>query len=76
MRSFVRTHFPGLNAQLHSVPDTAAAQHRIEIWDSERVEKALEDAYARGGWRAWILEARRQMERERAIAQKMAESRR
>ncbi|KAF8699819.1 hypothetical protein RHS03_06820, partial [Rhizoctonia solani] len=72
MRSLVRSSFPELNATLHSVPDTAA-QGRIEVWDKERVEKALEEAYATGGVRAWIAEARIQLERERAVAQKFAE---
>ncbi|CAE6429954.1 unnamed protein product [Rhizoctonia solani] len=72
MRSLVRSSFPELNATLHGVPDTAA-QGRVEVWDKERVEKALEEAYATGGVRAWIAEARIQLERERAVAQKFAE---
>ncbi|CAE6422836.1 unnamed protein product [Rhizoctonia solani] len=72
MRSLVRSSFPGLHTTLHSVPDTAA-QGRVEVWDKERVEKALEEAYAKGGVRAWIGEARRQLERERAVAQRVAE---
>ncbi|KAH7345680.1 hypothetical protein B0J17DRAFT_46919 [Rhizoctonia solani] len=72
MRSFVRSSFPELHATLHSVPDTAA-QGRVEVWDKERVEKALEEAYEKGGVRAWMVEARRQLERERAVAQKVAE---
>ncbi|CAE6537877.1 unnamed protein product [Rhizoctonia solani] len=72
MRSLVRSSFPELHATLHSVPDTAA-QGRVEIWNKEQVEKALEEAYAKGGVRAWMSEARRQLERERAVAQRVAE---
>ncbi|KAG8731389.1 hypothetical protein FRC11_004309, partial [Ceratobasidium sp. 423] len=72
MRSFVRSSFPELNATLHSVPDTAA-QGRVEVWDKQRVDKVLEEAYEKGGVRAWMVEARRQLERERAVAQKVAE---
>ncbi|CAE6460686.1 unnamed protein product [Rhizoctonia solani] len=72
MRSFVRSSFPELNATLHSVPDTAA-QSRVEVWDKERVDQVLEEAYAKGGVRAWVVEARRQLERERAVAQRVAE---
>ncbi|KDN40234.1 hypothetical protein RSAG8_08297, partial [Rhizoctonia solani AG-8 WAC10335] len=72
MRSLVRSSFPGLHATLHSVPD-AAAQGRVEVWDTERVEKNLEEAYAKGGVRAWMGEARMQLERERAVAQRVAE---
>ncbi|CAE6443048.1 unnamed protein product [Rhizoctonia solani] len=72
MRSLVRSSFPELHTSLHSVPDTAV-QGRAEVWDKERVEKALEDAYAKGGVGAWFVEARKQLERERAVAQKIAE---
>ncbi|CUA77837.1 hypothetical protein RSOLAG22IIIB_06824 [Rhizoctonia solani] len=72
MRSLVRSSFPELHRTLHSVPDTAA-QGRVEVWDKEQLEKALEEAYAKGGARAWISEARRQLERERAVAQRVAE---
>ncbi|CAE6375191.1 unnamed protein product [Rhizoctonia solani] len=72
MRSLVRSSFPELHETLHSVPDTTV-QGRVEVWDKERVELALEQAYATGGVRAWIDEARRQLERERAVAQKVAE---
>ncbi|CAE6453013.1 unnamed protein product [Rhizoctonia solani] len=72
MRSLVRSSFPELHTTFHSVPDTAA-QGRVEVWDKERVENALEEAYAKGGVRAWIVEARRQLERERAVAQRVVE---
>ncbi|CUA77735.1 hypothetical protein RSOLAG22IIIB_06751 [Rhizoctonia solani] len=72
MRSLVHSSFPELHATLHSVPNTAA-QGRVEVWDKEQVEKALEEAYAKGGVRAWMSEARRQLERERAAAQRVAE---
>ncbi|CAE6416733.1 hypothetical protein ACGC1H_002235 [Rhizoctonia solani] len=72
MRSLVRSSFPALHETLHSVPDTAAQGH-VEVWDKERVEQALEEAYATGGVGAWIGEARRQLERERAVAQRVAE---
>ncbi|KAJ1302092.1 hypothetical protein OPQ81_000923 [Rhizoctonia solani] len=72
MRSLIRSSFPELHTTLHSVPDTAA-QGRIEVWSKERVEQALEEAYEKGGIKAWIVEARRQLERERAVAQKIAE---
>ncbi|CUA77733.1 hypothetical protein RSOLAG22IIIB_06749 [Rhizoctonia solani] len=72
MRSLVRSSFPELHGALHSVPDTGA-QGRVEVWDKEQTEKALEEAYAKGGVRAWVSEARRQLERERAVAQRIAE---
>ncbi|EUC60966.1 transmembrane protein, putative, partial [Rhizoctonia solani AG-3 Rhs1AP] len=72
MRSLVRSSFPELHETLHSVPDTTV-QGRVEVWGKERVEQALEEAYATGGVQAWIDEARRQLERERAVAQKVAE---
>jgi len=71
MRSIIRTSFPELHAQLHSVSDTAAAQYRTEIWDQGRVEQALEEALEKGGWRGWMEEARKQLERERAVRQRM-----
>ncbi|KAG8736024.1 hypothetical protein FRC10_009874 [Ceratobasidium sp. 414] len=74
MRSLVRSSFPQLHAQLHSVSDPATSQYyRTEIWEQERVERALEDALEKGGWRGWLDEARRQLERERAVGQRMAE---
>lgn len=73
MRSVVRTYFPEMHAQMHSVSDSAAAQYRTEIWEREKVEAALEEALASGGWSAWVAEARRQLERERAVAQRLAE---
>ena len=72
MRSLVRSSFPELHGTLHSVPDITA-QGLVELWDQERVEKALEEAYEKGGVGAWMGEARRQLERERAVAQKVAE---
>ena len=62
-----------MHVQMHSISDAAAAQYRTEIWERERVEAALEEALAKGRWSAWVEEARRQLERERAVAQRMAE---
>ncbi|KAG9114442.1 hypothetical protein FRC07_007651 [Ceratobasidium sp. 392] len=68
MRSIVRSSFPQLHAQLHSVSDPATSQYyRTEIWERERVEQALEEALEKGGWKGWMEEARKQLERERAI---------
>ncbi|CAE6375233.1 unnamed protein product [Rhizoctonia solani] len=72
MRSLVHSSFPELHETLYSAPDTAVPG-RVEVWDKERVELALEQAYALGGVRAWIDEARRQLERARAVAQRVAE---
>ncbi|QRV82013.1 transmembrane protein [Ceratobasidium sp. AG-Ba] len=74
MRSLVRSKFPQLHAELHSARDPVTADYyRTEIWERERVEKALEDALAAGGWSAWLDEARRQLERERAVKQRIAD---